>query len=548
MSLLTSLFSGVSGLKNHQSMMDVIGNNISNVNTIGFKGSRVTFSDTFSQAVRQGSNPGLTGGAGGTNSFQIGLGMKLNSIDRDWTQGTFERTGYTTDLALQGPGLFILENNGQTFYSRAGAFTFDADGNLVVPSNGAKVQGKMATEDGVIPLGNNQEDLKVDANMKIPATPTTEINWGGNLSSNAPNTRTEVIQQSGTIPDAGGTSNRTVIYDDYGYPYEIEVIYTEDAVTPSVYDITYNVYKPGGTVAIETGTIASDLALPAAAAQAFTIDIDAADHDLGLATSISTSLDVSALAVDDTVPTNITSLADGNEDPTIVPSTVTIYDSLGNPYSLTVRFTKTADNNWNWYGSLADSASGTLSNNFGTVSFNADGSLSGIVPPTPIINFTPSGGADAQSISLNFGTLGQFDGITQTSSDSVVSAISQNGSAAASLASVNVDQYGKIVGIFSNGASRDLGQILLATFQNLGCLQSVGDNMLQKSVNAGEPFIGEPGENTSTTIQAGALETSNVDLAEEFTRMIIAQRGFQANARVITVSDGLLQEISNLVR
>ena len=133
--------------------MDVIGNNIANVNTIGFKGSRVTFSDTFNQFVKAGTNPTAT--SGGTNSFQIGLGMKINSIDRNWNQGTFERTGITTDLALQGQGLFVLKSNGQQLYSRAGAFIFDADGKLVNPQNGAVVQGKVANGLGEIPCRYN---------------------------------------------------------------------------------------------------------------------------------------------------------------------------------------------------------------------------------------------------------------------------------------------------------------------------------------------------------------------------------------------------------
>ena len=197
MALLTSLFAGVSGLKNHQAMMDVIGNNISNVNTIGFKGSRVTFSDTFNQFVKAGTNPTET--TGGTNSFQIGLGMKVNSIDRNWNQGTFERTGITTDLALQGPGMFVQKSNGQTFFSRAGAFVFDAKGKLVSPQNGAVVQGKVANSDGVIPPGNNLEDIVIDTNLKLPAISTTSIKWGGNLKSNSELTRTQVVTQRGNI-------------------------------------------------------------------------------------------------------------------------------------------------------------------------------------------------------------------------------------------------------------------------------------------------------------------------------------------------------------
>ena len=164
MSLINSLFAGVSGIRNHQAMLDVIGNNIANVNSIGYKGSRVTFSDTFNQFVRYGTNPTST--SGGTNTFQIGLGMKLNSVDRNWNQGTFERTGIVTDLALQGDGLFVLERNGEKFYSRAGAFIFDASGKLVNPQNGAIVQGKVATDEGAIPPGNNLQDIIIDTNLR----------------------------------------------------------------------------------------------------------------------------------------------------------------------------------------------------------------------------------------------------------------------------------------------------------------------------------------------------------------------------------------------
>ena len=141
-----------------------------------------------------------------------------------------------------------------------------------------------------------------------------------------------------------------------------------------------------------------------------------------------------------------------------------------------------------------------------------------------------------------------FEGITQTSSSSVVSALSQDGSASASLTNISIDQFGFIEGVFTNGKSLQLAQILVSTFPNRNALVSVGENMYRISANAGEPYISEPGEASNTTIQSGALEQSNVDLSEEFTRMIVSQRGFQANSRVITVSDSLLQEITNLVR
>ncbi|MBA4252130.1 MAG: flagellar hook protein FlgE, partial [Chlorobiaceae bacterium] len=142
----------------------------------------------------------------------------------------------------------------------------------------------------------------------------------------------------------------------------------------------------------------------------------------------------------------------------------------------------------------------------------------------------------------------RFNGITQTSGSSIISALTQNGSASANLTNISIDQYGKIVGIFSNGNSRDLGQVMVATFRNINALVSVGDNLFTVAANTGDPFVGEPGETTGTTLQSGALEQSNVDLSDEFTKLIVSQRGFQANARVITTSDSLLQEITNLVR
>ena len=163
-----------------------------------------------------------------------------------------------------------------------------------------------------------------------------------------------------------------------------------------------------------------------------------------------------------------------------------------------------------------------------------------ISPNNPQLTFTPTGGANPLVLDLNFGS--GFEGITQTSASSVVSALSQNGSASATLSNLNIDQYGNIEGIFSNGNSKTLAQIMVATFPNLNGLISVGDNLYSAYANSGEPRIGTLGEETGTTVQSGALEQS------EFTKMIVSQRGFQANARVITTADTLLQEITNLIR
>ena len=544
MSLINSLFSGVSGLRNHQAMMDVISNNIANVNTIGYKGSRITFSDTFNNVIRYGSNPTETGG--GTNTFQIGLGMKLNSVDRNWGQATFEGTGTTTDLALQGKGLFVLNNNGERFYSRAGAFIFDAEGRLVNSQNGAIVQGKVANEEGIVPPGNYLEDIKINSNLRLPAVATSNISWGGNLDSSSSLTRSEEYLQSGNINSAllvGDSVNSSgTIYDENGNSYDFQVTYTKTAA--DTFDMTYQLLDSSGAAVV--GPTTSAVTFDPTTGAMLTIGGVAAAPIAINSAALGINFNFDPTTVTQTANSNsLASTVDNNRDSTVVTGSVTIYDSLGTAHTLTLKFTKTSDNNWNWSCNVPSSA-GALTNNSGTITFNPDGSINAISPNPPVVTFSPAGGASSQNIDLSLGE--NFSGVTQTSSSSVVSALTQNGSSAASLSNINIDQYGYIVGVFSNGQSRQLAQILVATFPNLNGLISAGDNMFTRSANTGDPLIGVAGESTGTTIQSGALEQSNVDLSEEFTRMIVAQRGFQASARIVTVSDTLLQEITNLVR
>ena len=571
MALLNSLYAGVSGLSNHQSMLDVIGNNIANVNTIGYKGSRVTFSDTFNQFVKSGTNP--TDTTGGTNSFQIGLGTKVNSIDRNWAQGTFEGTSNTTDLALQGQGLFILKSNGQQLYSRAGNFVFDAEGKLVNAANGAIVQGKVANGLGDIPAGTTLQDIVIDKNLRLPAVKTTEAFWGGNLESSSATIRTDIVELTGNLKkdspadvvnypikayDAADpdTYQANTIYNKDGDAYQLRSYYTEAAaVAPAsgVWTCNYEIYAlddngdPTGA-AVLTGNQA--LAFDTTTGKCTTDQITVSDSD----TKIDYKLNFGSLSNLD-ADTNAISKIDKGESAEPVLGSVTIYDSLGNPHILSLTFNHVDSNRWSWEATVP-TTSGTLgSNAYGEIVFDANGTIQSVwqagnqvttTPADPTINFTPSSGAENQIISLDFGS--DTSGVTQTNLSSQIAAIKQNGSASAALSNLNIDQYGNIIGIFSNGNSRTLAQLMVATFTNLNGLVSVGDNMFNVAANAGDPRIDTPGENSVTTIQSGALEQSNVDLSEEFTKMIVAQRGFQANSRVITTADTLLQEITNLVR
>ncbi|RMF57558.1 MAG: flagellar hook-basal body complex protein, partial [Calditrichaeota bacterium] len=179
--MMRSLFSGVSGLRNHQLYLDVIGNNIANVNTVGFKTGRMTFSEIFAQTIRGATRP--QGNIGGTNPIQVGLGMSVATIDTLHKQGSIESTGQITDLALQGNGFFIVSDGEKRFFTRAGAFQFDASGSLTMSGTGMRVQGFLANKDGVIEAGTKITDLTFPLNQKIAARATTKVDLGGNLDA-----------------------------------------------------------------------------------------------------------------------------------------------------------------------------------------------------------------------------------------------------------------------------------------------------------------------------------------------------------------------------
>jgi flagellar hook protein FlgE len=430
MAFLRSLFAGVSGLRNHQTMMDVIGNNIANVNTVAFKGGRATFSELFAQTIRGASRP--VGDNGGTNPMQVGLGMSINTLDTLFLQGNIETTNNNTDLAILGNAFFIVNKDGQTLYTRAGRFDLDSTGKMVNPGSGAVLQGKMADASGTIPAGTTLADIIIDRDIKAPAKATSLIEYAGNLDASA------AVYNPGPPPSGG-----------------------------------------------------------------------------------------------------------------ITTSSISVYDSLGNRIALTLRFTKTAANTWDWEASVPDPAPATTSTvvGTGTVNFNSDGTLQSFTGSP--ITITPTTGADPLTIDFDFGTPtasapGVFTGLTQTAGTSTVTPRTQDGYGTGSLSNISIDVAGRVLGTFTNGTIQTLAQVMLAEFNNPGGLERSGENTYSVTGNSGIPGITDAGE--TSKIIAGSLEQSNVDLADEFTKMITAQRGFQASARVITTSDEFLQEVVNLKR
>ncbi len=425
MSIQSALYSGVSGLAKHGTAMEIIGNNIANSNTVGYKASRTIFSDLLSANIV---------GSGGDS--QVGRGVGLSSINSVFSQGSFESTESKTDLAIEGHGFFMVRDptGGTIDYSRAGAFAFDSVGNLV-NQEGYHVQGYSLNEDGN-PVGS-VTDIKIDTLSPSPARSTTNVTLSTNLNGNAA----------------------------YVGPFD-----PANAETTSNY-------------------VAS----------------------------------------------------------------IQIFDSLGNPHLVINYFTKLdpATNPMEWEqhtmidgGELVGGTAGTLVEiGTSTMTFDFNGSL----VTSPATSVTTAGVLDwlnnadpTQQVTFEMNT-------TQHASESVVLSMDQDGFAMGMLKQTDIDDGGNIIGSYSNGQNIKLARITLAKFSNPQGLVKIGHNMYASTTDSGSAVVGTPGSGVGR-INTNSLEQSNVDLAQEFVKMITTQRGFQANSKIITTSDEMLQELINLKR
>jgi len=502
------MFAGVSGMRNHQIRMDAIGNNIANVNTVGYKSSRVTFQDTLSQTIRAATAPQRE--RGGMNAFQIRLGMSVASVDVLHTQGNLRMTGKTTDLAIEGDGFFILGGGAERYYTRAGMFTLERDGRLVYPSNGMLLMGWMADDEGVIDTNQPLTGITLPIGTTIAPTATREMIFTANLDASINGSLTYEPSPFTVVDGLGNEAQVTVTLIPTGHFNQWE----------------YRLSVTGGTIAgTDTGTI--------------TIDEDGnisggADFDVVIDGGGTVTVTFPAGA-DNSFRVAGTAVATGNFTPApTITSSVEIYDSQGNVHLLTTIFRKINDNTWEWETSTP--AVGVVGS--GTLNFNTFGQLTGATGGP--IAFNPAGAAPI-SIQPDFGRITQYVG------DSSID-ITQDGYPMGYLDGFTIDKNGRVVGVFSNGLTRNIAQVAVATVNNPAGLERVGETMFRVSSNSGSVRINPAGVGGSGSITPGALEMSNVDLSQEFTDMIITQRGFQANSRIITTSDEMLQELVALKR
>jgi flagellar hook protein FlgE len=421
MSLYSAFYSGLSGLATNANALNVIGNNLSNINTVGFKGSSTTFRDIFSASL------GGVSTQGNGNPIQFGLGVQVNSVAQDFSQSSFQSTGNALDMAIQGNGFFTLQtSDGRQVYSRAGNFTRNNNGFLVA-SDASNVMGwNRDPVTGTVNTSSTLAPIRIDAGTTASAFATQNIRTGLNLNASA---------------TAGATS--------------------------------------------------------------------------------------------------------------VLTTPVQVYDSQGNTQTLTVTYTKTGSNTWGY--AVTGPAGATVGGaNTGTLTFSSSGALQDIngngatSAADPILNITWGNGAAASAINFNMVNIDGSANITQYSAASSTSSSFQDGYGAGTLRDLTVDQNGIISGTFTNGQVIQLAQVALSSFNNMNGLVQTGNNHWGQSLASGSPTIGLANQGGRGGILGSNLELSNVDVAGEFTRLILSQRGYEANSKIVTTTDQLMQVTLNL--
>jgi len=641
--MASSLFAALSGMRVHQQMIDVIGNNLANTNTPGFKSSRALFSSALTTTLRGASSP--NGGAGGRNPVQIGLGVVSASITHSLEQGALTSTGRSLDLAMEGRGFFALSDGDQRMYTRVGTFGVDADGQLVDQRTGLTV------------LDPQGQKVELDVNALIPPKASENVMISGNLPAVVDGPLAEIAMGSSALKE--GTTGVTTSANTgpfavpVGATFEMEVLVNgTSSVSVSVTDSDADGSIPVADVVSALDAVSGISAAAVGGAVQITTDrtgpeasvttISGTPNDLktlaGFAgLTVGTEVDVSLTTnlndvsgnVDDYVPGDVIEVAGVDADgapintvftfgtdgttvgdlvsfldaqysdasvtlnpngqirieaqstgesnmllaltdgpanvggstwaayspvvttegtgPDTVVTSGEIFDSTGVFHTLTMTFERQDDLTWNMTAELPADEGTVLSPPLTGIQFNADGSPAGLGLAEGNISIQLTGMPTAQSIDIDFGTDGDFKGLTQFGGQATVYVAEQDGFADGGLADVTVSQAGVIEGTFTNGQILDLGSIGIATFNNPDGLADAGANLWTQTGNSGVVRLGDASNQVSGSVVGGSLELSNVDTAEQFVRMIEAQRGFQANARVISTQDEVLAEVVNLV-
>lgn len=568
--MMRSLYSGVAGLKTHQIRMDVIGNNIANVNTTAYKSSSMTFSELMSQTTQKASGANATTGVGGTNAKQIGLGVKAGAINTAiTTQGSAQSTGNPFDIMITGDNFFVVSNGSENFFTRDGSFYVDGAGNLAMTSTGYNVMGWGVDKT----TGNIKQDtvtalrIMSSANMTYPPEATTKANISGILDQNDKD-----------VTSANGKTVNLNFFDARGYSYTAKFTFKQsggDKTNEYSLELNKILDSTGKEIDI-SGITFGEQNLEQTLSSKLSLNTDSYKWDDATKTLQTTATPPETVAALDKIFKNGALITDKDKAEEVQKN----LDAIAKAYG----YEGSTDEFLKLY-TTGKAGQVTVQKMLENMSQNMTGD--DILPKDKNEELTMTGrkfdGAKVvfdkdsgklQSINnsttnlsttLNFpASMGNFSNITIDLSEctnydnkgtSTVGATSGDldglgtGRRPGDMIGVSIQKDGMIYASYDNGMTKLLGQIATAAFANASGLEKEGDNLYSATLNSGEfDGIGVDITAGGGYMSTGQLEMSNVDLSSEFTEMITTQRGFQANSRIITVSDTLLEELTNLKR
>lgn len=532
--MMRALYSGVSGLKTHQTKMDVIGNNIANVNTVAFKSSSTTFSEIMYQTISSAS--GATQTKGGINAKQIGLGVTTGSTSVNITSpGATQTTGDAFDLKITGDSFFIVNNGTENLFTKAGAFYIDGAGNLATKANGYNVMGwQVDPATGTIKK-DSVSALRIMQEKNLTSSPeaTTEATCGGILDANNKN-----------VTDTDGYTMNLNFYDALGYDYTAKFAVKTVNADTKTYTVELSDILDSNNHSILTdylnggGTMTDVFGNPTTTTHTYNLAA-------GFTYTAGTFSDADGALTYDAANKKYVNAGTGTEY--TVASMFGLSDAEAQNYDP---------------ANVADDGGGNITYSYDTTAYTYEldfdettGLFNYIGAPggeNVLLKMSALGGQFA-NINVDFSTTKNMDNKGKCTMDidvgNVKDATKGKGKKLGALTGLQVAENGEIYGSYDNGNTVLLGQIAVAVFSNPSGLEKLGDNCYKKTLNSGEfDGIGQDITADSGKMNSGVLEMSNVDLSTEFTEMITTQRGFQANSRIITTSDTLLEELINLKR
>ncbi|MBL4809065.1 MAG: flagellar hook-basal body complex protein [Phycisphaerales bacterium] len=577
MSPTSALFIGLTGLNANARKLDIIGNNIANINTVAFKSSRMMFETMFQTNLGFGTSPTAT--SGGVNPMQIGNGVGIGAIQRNFNNGTINSTGDLRDLAIDGSGFFMVENNGSTFYTRAGTFRQDIEDNLTT-ATGERLLG-YAIDDNFNLITGNLVPLNIPVGRMTIAEATRNVSLVGNLNKSGD------IPTTGSIIDLMGstTSGPTILGG--GFITSTTLLTTiDDPNNPGTAQFSSgqtirlkdNATKGGGSVAqadleITATTSVQDLmnfldltlgiqttGTPNPDGSTPGVTVDPSTGVIRIVGNVGTENNIAILTGDLQIidSDGITSLGAAFETAQIaeadgesVRTTISAFDSLGTSVLVDVVMVLDSTPNtgpvWRYFIESNDDTDLDISVATGTLQFDNEGQIDTIANTVKIaIDRQDTGAGTPLTFNLNF--LSDTGQTTSLSTGSSLIGLTTDGLPPGTLENFATGNDGTIMGRFSNGAIRVMGQVVLAKFSNPAGLIDMGGNLFSTGPNSGPGAVAAPGQLGLGSVVSGALESSNVDLGAEFTQMILTSTGYSASSRVIRTADELLQQLLVLGR